>query len=408
MADHDLSESAEGDALATRLIHHPYRAPADWDAIPPGVFKASTVFFPNVQALRERRWIDKSAYTYGLKGTPTTYTLEARLAELEGAEHVMLLPSGLAAITLVDLALLKAGDELVLPDNVYGPNLALAQHELRGWGIGHRMYDPLDLASLAQALTPAMKLVWLEAAGSVTMEFPDLRGLVRCVRERAPQALIAIDHTWGAGLAFKPFDLGEGQAVDIAVHALTKFPSGGGDVLMGSVACRDRALHDRLSWTHSRLGFGVAADDAAAILRGLPTMALRYRTQDQAARRIAAWAQNRPEFARVLHPALPGSPGHAHWAAHCTLAAGLLTLEMQPRYTSAQVDAFIDALRLFRIGWSWAGPVSLVAPYEARRMRQLPTPYQGTLVRLCIGLEDVGDLIGDLEVGLQRLASSPE
>jgi cystathionine beta-lyase len=391
------------DALATRLIHHPYRAPADWDAIPPGVFKASTVFFPNVQALRERRWIDKSAYTYGLKGTPTTYTLEARLAELEGAEHVMLMPSGLAAITLVDLALLKAGDEVVLPDNVYGPNLALAQHELRGWGIGHRMYDPLDVASLAQSLTPATKLVWLEAAGSVTMEFPDLRSLVRCVRENAPQALIAIDHTWGAGLAFKPFDLGEGQAVDIAVHALTKFPSGGGDVLMGSVACRDRALHDRLCWTHSRLGFGVGADDAAAILRGLPTMELRYRTQDQAARRIAAWAQTRPEVARVLHPALPGSPGHAHWAAHCELAAGLLTLEMQPRYTSAQVDTFIDALRLLRIGWSWAGPVSLVAPYEARRMRQLPTPYQGTLVRLCIGLEEVGDLIRDLERALAVL-----
>ncbi len=393
----------DSDALATRLIHHPYSPPADWDAIPPGVFKASTVFFPNVQALRERRWIDKSAYTYGLKGTPTTYTLEARLAELEGAEHVMLLPSGLAAITLVDLALLKAGDEVVLPDNVYGPNLALAQHELSGWGIGHRMYDPLDVASLAQALTPATKLVWLEAAGSVTMEFPDLRALVRCVRERAPQALIAIDHTWGAGLAFKPFDLGEGQAVDIAVHALTKFPSGGGDVLMGSVACRDRALHDRLCWTHSRLGFGVGADDAAAILRGLPTMELRYRTQDQAARRIAAWAQTRREIARVLHPALAGSPGHDHWAAHCELAAGLLTLEMLPRYTSAQVDAFIDALRLFRIGWSWAGPVSLVAPYEARRMRQLPTPYQGTLVRLCIGLEDVGDLIRDLERALALL-----
>ena len=155
----DLTPVTDPDALATRLIHHPYRAPADWDAIPPGVFKASTVFFPNVQALRERRWIDKSAYTYGLKGTPTSYTLEARLAELEGAEHVMLLPSGLAAITLVDLALLKAGDEVALPDNVYGPNLGLAQHELRGWGIGHRMYDPLDVASLAQALTPANSVV---------------------------------------------------------------------------------------------------------------------------------------------------------------------------------------------------------------------------------------------------------
>jgi cystathionine beta-lyase len=396
------------EALSTRLIHHPYRPPADWEAIPPGVFKASTVFFPTVAALRERRWIDKSAYTYGLKGTPTTYTLEARIAELEGAEHVLLLPSGLAAITLVDLALLKAGDELLLPDNVYGPSLSLAMHELKGWGVTHRVYDPLDVASLAQALSPATKLVWLEAAGSVTLEFPDLIGLIRCVRQRAPQALIAIDHTWGAGLAFQPFDLRDGDealAVDIAVHALTKYPSGGGDVLMGSVACRDRALHDRLCWTHSRLGYGIGADDAAAVLRGLPTLTLRYREQDAAARCIAAWAQGRSEFTRVLHPALPDAPGHAHWAALCTQAAGLLTLEMAERHSPAEVDAFIDALRRFRIGWSWAGPVSLVAPYAPQQLRRLPTPYRGTLVRLCIGLEDVADLIADLEQALAVLAA---
>ncbi|ACB34323.1 Cys/Met metabolism pyridoxal-phosphate-dependent protein [Leptothrix cholodnii SP-6] len=393
--------------LATALIHHPYRAPAEWDAIPTGVFKASTVFFPNVAAMRERRWIDKSAYTYGLKGTPTTFTLEARLATLEGAEHLMLVPSGLAAIMLIDLAVLKTGDAVLLPDNAYGPSMSLAQHELRHWGITHQVYDPMDVASLSAALTPATRLVWLEAAGSVTMEFPDLRALIRCVRREAPQALIAIDHTWGAGLAFKPFALGAGDedlAVDFTAHALTKYPSGGGDVLLGSVGCRDRRLHDQLAWCHARLGLGVGVDDVAAVLRGLPTLPLRYAAQDQAARRIASWAQGRAEVARVLHPALPDSPGHAHWAALCTQAAGIFSIEMQPGYSQAQVDAFVDALKLFRIGWSWAGPVSLVVPYEVSTMRRLPTPYRGALVRLCIGLEDVDDLIADLDQALARLS----
>jgi cystathionine beta-lyase len=394
-------------SISTELINHPYQPPAGWAATAPGVFKASSIFFPDMAALRERRWIDKSAYTYGLKGTPTTYVLEERLATLEGADHVMLVPSGLAAITLIDMALLKAGDHLLLPDNVYAPSLAFAQHELAGWGITHGRYDPLDLATLAAALTPATKLVWLEAPGSVTLEFPDLRGTVKLIREHAPQALIALDNTWGAGVAFKPFDLGTvdgvALAVDLSAHALTKFPSGGGDVLMGSVACNDRALHDKLAWSHSRLGFGVGVDDVAAVLRGLPSIELRYHAQDQAARRIAAWCAEQPQFKRVLNPTLPGSPGHEHWAELCDAAAGLVTLEVDPRNSSAQVDAFVEALEIFRIGWSWAGPVSLAVPYDANRMRSLPSPYQGTLVRLCIGLEGVDDLIGDLAQAVGKL-----
>ena len=198
----------------TAQVHHPYAAPAGFDAQLPAVHKASSVFFPSVEALRRTEWIDGSGYTYGLHGTPTTLTLQARLATLEGANHVLLAPSGLAAITLVDIALLACGDELLLPDNVYGPSRSFAAHELKAWGIAHRIYDPMDVASLEAALTPATRLVWLEAPGSVTLEFPDLRGLVRRVRERAPQALIALDNTWGAGLAFDAFDLGEGLAVE--------------------------------------------------------------------------------------------------------------------------------------------------------------------------------------------------
>lgn len=387
-------------AKPTRLIHHPYQPPAGFESPVVPVAKGSTVFFDSTAALRSRRWVDKSGYTYGLHGTPTTFTLEQRLATLEGARHVLLAPSGLAAIALVNQALLRAGDEVLLPDNVYAPSKALARNELARWGITHRLYDAMDAASLSAAMTAKTKLVWLEAPGSVTLEFPDLRGLVATARAAHPQATLALDNTWGAGLAFDAFDLG----VDVTVHALTKYPSGGGDVLMGSVACNDETLYETLALTHSRLGSNVGLNDVELLLRGLPSLATRYAAQDAAARRIADWCAQRSEIARVLHPARPDSPGHEHWISHCRAAAGLLTLEFDARYTPQQVDAVIDALTLFRIGWSWGGPVSLAVPYRADQLRSLPTPYRGTLVRLAIGLEDPDDLCADLAQALTRLA----
>ncbi|RZT98209.1 PLP-dependent transferase [Rivibacter subsaxonicus] len=390
---------------ATELIDHGYRAPEGFESPAVPVHKASTVFFRDVAHLRSQRWVDKSGYTYGLHGTPTSFMLEQRLATLEGARHVLLAPSGLSAITLVDQALLAPGDEMLLPDNVYAPSLNFARHELARWGITTRLYDPLDVASLRAAINPATRLLWLEAPGSVTLEFPDLRALVRTAREAGrPDLVLALDNTWGAGVAFNAFELGEGLAVDLTVHALTKYPSGGGDLLMGSVATRNDALHETLAWTHSRLGLGVGANDVEAVLRSLPSMPLRYAAQDAAARRIAQWCTQRSEIERVLHPALPGAPGHEHWAALCSAAAGLLTLEFKVAHTPQQVDAFVDALRRFRIGWSWGGPISLAVPYDAASMRSLGTPYLGRLVRLCIGLEDVDDLIEDLGQALGVLA----
>ena len=387
----------------TALIHHPYRPPGGFESPSVPVAKGSTVFFPNVAALRSRNWVDRSAYTYGLHGTPTSFTLEERLATLEGGTHCMLVTSGLAAISLVDIALLSSGDQVLLPDNVYGPNKNFTRHELARWSVTHAVYDAMDVASLAAALTPATKLVWLEAPGSVTLEFPDLRGLVRTVREHAPQAVVALDNTWGAGLAFDAFDLSEGQGVDLTIHALTKYPSGGGDVLMGSVICRDDALYRTLALSRSRIGHGVGVNDIEAVLRSLPTVALRYAAQDEAGRAFAAWCGTRSEFARVLHPATPGSPGHSHWLSHCRAAAGLVTVEFDPRFSASQVDAFVDALKLFRIGWSWGGPVSLVVPYEAAAIRDRPAPYRGSLVRFCLGLEAVGDLVADAKQALNAL-----
>ncbi len=397
------------DAPATTLIHHAYVPPAGFDAIPVGVYKASTVLFANVAALRAHSWLEKSSYSYGLHGTPTSFTLEARLATLEGGTHALLAPSGLSAVALVNQGVLSSGDVVLLPTNVYFPNRNLAVHELARWGIGHRLYDPMQPASLAQALGPEVALVWMEAPGSVTLEFPDLRTLVRTVRAQAPRALVALDNTWGAGLALDAFDLAPDESpalgVDVTIHALTKFPSGGGDVLMGSVVTRSKALYERLASTHSRLGLGVGANDVEFVLRALPTLPLRYAAQDAAGRRIAQWALGRAEFVRVLHPAVPAAPGHAHWASHCRAAAGLVTVEFDPRFAPAAVDAFVDALRLFGIGWSWGGPMSLAVPYRPEVLRGSETAYRGMLVRLCIGLEAVDDLIADLEHALAALGA---
>ena len=388
--------------IATELIHHAYQPPAGFDAPQPGIFKASTVIFPNVAAMRARNWKEKSGYTYGLHGTPTTFTLEERIATLEGGLHTALVPSGLAAIALTDIALLRAGDEVLIPDNAYNPNKELARHELAGWGVTHRFYDPMDANALAASVTSQTKLVWIEPPGSVTMEFPDVPNLVRAARSKG--ALVALDNTWGAGLAFNPFRLGDDLGVDVSVHALTKYPSGGGDLLMGSVTTRDPALHLKLNAAHMRMGWGIGANDAEAVLRALPSLALRYDAADRAGRALAQWWAQRPEVAQVLHPAFSGSPGHAHWQKLCTKSAGLFSIVFDERYSARRVDAFVDALQLFKIGFSWAGPVSLVVPYDLSMMRKQPA-WRGTLVRFSIGLEAASDLIADSQQALDALAA---
>ncbi len=400
-------------SLTTQLIHHAYRAPDGFEAVAPGVHKASTVFFGNVDELRHREWRDKSGYTYGLHGTPTTFTLEERIATLEGGQHCVLVPSGLAAVALVDMAFLRQGDELLVPDNAYGPNKAFAEAELKAWGITTRYYDPMDPADLAAQLTDATRLVWLEAPGSITLEFPDVPALVEVVKaanlrrtgeggQGVRTILTALDNTWGAGIAFQAFDLG----VDMSMQALTKYPSGGADVLMGSVVTRDARLHHALLMTHMRLGHGVAGNDAELVLRGLPSIELRYHAQDATARALATWMQTRPEVAQVLHPALPGSPGHDVWVRDARAAACLFSVVFKADIPQPRIDGFCDALKLFRLGWSWAGPISLCAPYDVPAIRQRTWPYKGGLVRFAVGLEAVADLQADLAQALSVMSAS--
>ena len=385
---------------STRLIHLPKPDMTAFAAQPMPVIRGSTTFFDSVADLRARNWRDDDQYPYGLGGTPTTRQLERQMAQLEGGEYALLAPSGLAAIALITLALLKQGDEILIPANVYGPTWELAENLLAGYGIHSRLYDPMQPDTLI--FQPNTRLLWLEAAGSVTLEFPDLAALVR--RARKQQVLTVLDNTWGAGLAFAPFALPDGQAVDVSMHALTKYPSGGADILLGSVVTRDHQLHLQLKRAHQLLGFGVSPADADLVLRSLPSMPLRYQAQDQTTRQLASWLQQQPQVAQVLHPVLSGHPGHDHWLQHTAGQGAASLLSLVFRQPQAQIDHFCEALRYFRIGFSWGGPMSLVVPYDLQRMRQpMPDYLQGQrLVRLVIGLEAADDLQGDLQQALQQ------
>ena len=380
----------------TKIIHSDYEAPAGFAAFPVGIHHASTVVFTDVAAMRDRNWQNKSAYTYGLHGTPTSFTLEARLAEIEQGEFCLLLPSGLAAIALVDMALLESGDDVLLPDNVYGPNRDLGDWLARAFGISARYYDPLigaDIAALIQANT---KLIWAEAPGSVSMEMPDIPAI--CQAAHAKGVLVALDNTWSGGIAFRAFEHG----VDIIMQALTKYQSGGADVLMGAVITKDKVIHNRLQAAHMRLGFGVGMDDVYLVLRNLPTLKLRFDAHDASARQVATWLQTRSEISQVLHPALPSCPGHKIWQRDFTGAGGLFSVLFDPIFNEEQTDRFVDSLRLFKIGFSWGGANSLCVPYRIEKMRNY-WKHQGILVRFNIGLEDVQDLIADIEQALNKM-----
>lgn len=383
-------------SIQTTLTHSDYRPPAGFAAYPTPIHHASTVLFKDVASLRAGDWRDKQGYTYGLHGTPTTFTLEARLAAIEGGTHGLLAPSGLAAISMILLALLKTGDDVLLPDNVYNPTRELGRWLANDFGISARFYDPLVGAGIADLIRPNTKLIWTEAPGSVSMEVPDLPAICAAAKEKGIP--VALDNTWSAGLALRGFDVG----ADIVMQALSKYQSGGSDVLMGAVITRDKALNDRIAASHMRLGMGVGADDAYLVLRGLETMKVRFDAHDASARKVAAWLKARPEIAKVLHPAFEDCPGHDVWKRDFTGAGGLFSVVFDARYAGEQVDRFVEALELFGIGYSWGGTHSLAVPYRMQGMRRNWTDARA-LVRLNIGLEGAGDLIADLEQALARL-----
>jgi cystathionine beta-lyase len=380
----------------TKLIHSDYTPPDGFAAISPPVHHASTVLFANVKAFRQRRERLYDGYMYGLTGTPTTMTLAARIADLEGGHRTVLAPSGLSAIAVVYLALLKQGDHVLVPDNVYGPSRDLCRRLLSGIGVEATFYDPL--AGIAALLRGNTKLVWVESPGSITMEVADVA--VIAAEAHAHGALLAIDNTWSAGLYFKPFAKG----CDISVQAVTKYIGGHADLMMGAITAKEESLYRKLKDMAGILGLGVAPDDCFLALRGLPSMAARLRQHQESALKVADWLADRGEVKRVLHPAHVACPGHAIWKRDFSGSSGLFSVVLNEQFSALDVERMVDGLRYFKIGASWGGPVSLALPLDPRPLRTATTwSESGQLLRFNIGLEDADDLIADLDAGLERL-----
>ena len=390
--------------LQTELIHAPRKAPQYISTVQPPLFRASTIIFENTDALFNRHWTDDYDYSYGTHGTPTTFTLGDSIAQIEGGEYCLLAPSGLSAINLVNSCFLAHGDEVWVADNIYGPNMEHLRNLETRYGISVKVYNAIDVDSFQP--TDKAKLIWLEAAGSVTLEFPNLVGLVN--KAKQANILTALDNTWGAGLAFNAFDFSDQHlSVDLTVHALTKYPSGGGDILMGSVVTRDKNLHHKLFRMHAIQGISISGDDAAQVQRSLASMQVRYQYQSQSTLKLLDWLKQQKEFIQVLHPADESSAGHDYWKEICSTgqSAGLVSVIFKPEYTLADIRKFCDALELFKLGFSWGGPVSLVMLYNLKDMRVLEHTHlqPGLLVRFCIGLEHPNDLIQDIENALKQL-----
>jgi cystathionine beta-lyase len=393
-----MTQSKPQRRLQTRIVRAEDQLTPGFESFAVPVARASTVVFPDLAAMRACDWRNDGQWRYGLHATPTSLALAQRLAALEGGNHALLQPSGLSAISNVYFGIVKAGDDVLIPDNVYSPNRDHGDWLARDFGITARYYDPMIGAGIAGLIQPNTRLIWLEAPGSVTMEVPDVGAITAVARAR--NVVTAIDNTWSAGLAFRPFEHG----VDISLQALTKYQSGGGDVLMGATITVDREVHLKLKAARMRMGIGVSSDDCSLILRSLPSMQVRFEQHDRSALSIAKWLKTRPEIAAVLHPALPDCPGHEFYERDFTGAGGLFSVVFDGRYTPAQIDTFCESLALFSIGWSWGGAHSLVMPYDIASMRSAAQwPHRGTLVRFYIGLEDEADLREDMEQSLGTL-----
>ena len=377
-------------------MHPEFETAPGFESFSTPVMRASTVVFPNLGAVRSADWRNDAQWRYGLHATPTSATLMQQLAQIEGGKHALLQPSGLSAISNVYFAFVKAGDDVLIPDNVYSPNREHGNWLAHDFGVSVRYYDPMIGAGIADLIRPNTRLIWIEAPGSVTMEVPDVPAIAAAARAR--KVITAIDNTYSAGLAFRPLEHG----VDVSVQALTKYQSGGSDLLMGATITADDALHQELKRARMRMGIGVSVDDCSLVLRSLPSMKARFEAHNRSALALAHWLKARPEISAMLHPAFPDCPGHAEFMRDFSGAGGLFSVVFHERYSPAQIDAFVEALELFAIGWSWGGAHSLAMPYDIASMRSTSQwPHRGTLVRFYIGLEDEADLRADIERAMQ-------
>ncbi|WP_431128601.1 cystathionine beta-lyase [Variovorax paradoxus] len=388
-------------ALETRLAHTGKSSPhAGGKPVNPPLVRASTVVFDSVAAMRDARARrgDERVFSYGARGTPTTFALEDAVSELEGGYRTRLFPTGLAAIGMVLLSYLKPGDHVLMSDSVYEPARNLVHSFLDPYGIRCTFFAA-DGSGVEERFEPNTRLVYAECPGSLVYEMCDLPRLAELAHARG--ALLAADNTWGSGVQYRPLALG----ADISLMAATKYLSGHSDVMMGTVATTREAWQP-LNERCDAFGMTVSPDDAWLVLRGIRTLSARLQMHERHALEVAGWLEARPEVAAVFCPALPQHPGHELWKRDCRGTNGLVSFELQPGISNASVERFVDALTLFGRGSSWGGYESLVAWANMRAARSVTDwSARGAVVRLHVGLEAPSDLLADLARGFAALSA---
>jgi cysteine-S-conjugate beta-lyase len=380
----------------TKLIHSDAKIPEGYRSLTTPVYRGSTTVFPSAAAVRDTWDQQRIGYTYGLYGTPTVLELAARICELESGKHTIITPGGQNAISLVNFALLHAGDHILIPVSVYFPNRKLATTLLSRFGVSATYYHPLIGTGITSLIQENTRLVWCESPGSITMEVQDLPAIVAAAHAR--NVHVVLDNTWSAGILLDAFQHG----VDVTLQAVTKYIGGHSDLLLGSVTVRDDSLYQKLGAAQQVLGTAVSPDDCSLALRGLQTLAVRLAAIESSALAIAKWLASRPEVQLVLHPALESCPGHEFWKRDFLGSSGVFSMVFKPGPSPEQVFAFVDSLQLFKVGYSWAGVTSLAVAYDMGRIPGRP-PYDHRIVRLSIGLEATEDLLTDLEQALKKM-----
>ncbi len=383
---------------------HAGRRPKDYDGVVnPPVMHASTILYPTVADMEiERRTRAGDGVTYGVHGTATTFALEDAIKALEGGYRTRLQPSGLAACTLPLLAFASAGHHVLITDSVYGPTRQFCDGMLTRMGVEVEYYDPLIGGGIRELLRKNTSVVWVESPGSWTFEMQDIPAIAAEAHQVG--ATVIMDNTWASPLYYKPFEHG----VDVSVQAVTKYISGHSDLVMGSVTCTEEA-YPKFQRAQMETGICPSPDDVYLAMRGIRTIHVRLPHHMQAGLKVAEWLAEREEVAQVVHPALPGDPGHELWKRDFLGASSLFAFILKPEFSGkAGQAAMLDTMKLFGMGYSWGGFESLLIPIDPPKIRtatEWPRPGRadGAMMRIHVGLEDVGDLLDDLDEGFARL-----
>lgn len=379
------------ETLVTLAGRHPEKHAG---VVSPPVYHASTILFPTLDAFENQKDLE---FTYGLHGTPGTKAFEEAMNALEGAAATVIVPSGLAAVTVALLAVLKAGDHLLMVDSTYEPTRVFCDKILKRFGVETTYYDPLAGAGISLLIRDNTRAIFLESPGSRTFEMQDVPAIVAAARARRDIATI-MDNTWATPLYFKPLAHG----VDLSIQAISKYISGHSDLLLGTVSSNARTA-ERLKAARRDLGMSVGPDDVYLAMRGLRTVATRLKQHGESSLVLARWLRERPEVERVCHPALPGDPGHAIWTRDFKGTAGVFACVLKA-CSREQLKAFLEPMTLFKMGWSWGGFESLITHGDPNEQRTATRwEASGPTLRLQVGLEHPDDLIADLEQAFSRL-----